>query len=533
MSATIISFRWLDLLEKEFDKSFVDIDLIIGEVDDVEDGEWIPQVRSKLGGLSSCFAQLAHKAQTIFQTNAKLEAELLNLRHELAELGATNKILKEENHDILMQLHASQLKLHNNSSNHDINDINNAEKIREKLERELEEERLKRLSLEVPKEELVLLKRENEMLKKYVLNLQGELSGAKLTSKYLDKELAGRIQQLQLLSRELKGEQHEKLWKQLESEIHLHRHKTVVRACRSNSVQISSVGSKTTLNGSSDLPKPQKTQFHRFVTLHRNPDQGLGMSITGGREHGVPILVSVLQSHLPAGACQQLFVGDAILSVNGRSLKDCTHSEAVDILSSLEGEITLEVVYVSPDEDDEASVSLEDPLYFKYRLFDDEVTSVTSSLHLLQNGRLSRASIDSIRGSTDNILESLGRGMENTIEPCEEVEPQHCNSNHVENELQGSSFPIDEVISNMGFNLQSDDVNGKIGSNSDDDIPESPDVETSHLIASQSPEKMANDESLKLIENGEMEKRISTSETPSLPTITLTPDDVFNKFYGL
>lgn len=66
--------------------------------------------------------------------------------------------------------------------------------------------------------------------------------------------------------------------------------------------------------------------------------------------------------------------------------------------------------------------------------------------------------------------------MENTIEPCEEVEPQHCNSNHVENELQGSSFPIDEVISNMGFNLQSDDVNGKIGSNSDDDIPESPDV---------------------------------------------------------
>lgn len=50
-----------------------------------------------------------------------------------------------------------------------------------------------------------------------------------------------RIQQLQLLSRELKGEQHEKLWKQLESEIHLHRHKTVVRACRSNSVQISSV----------------------------------------------------------------------------------------------------------------------------------------------------------------------------------------------------------------------------------------------------------------------------------------------------
>lgn len=45
-------------------------------MEDVEDGEWITHVRSKLGGLSSCFAQLAHKAQTIFQTNAKLEVKL-------------------------------------------------------------------------------------------------------------------------------------------------------------------------------------------------------------------------------------------------------------------------------------------------------------------------------------------------------------------------------------------------------------------------------------------------------------------------
>ena len=30
----------------------------------------------------------------------------------------------------------------------------------------------------------------------------------------------------------MKGVEHDKLWNQLEAEIHLHRHKTVIRACR-------------------------------------------------------------------------------------------------------------------------------------------------------------------------------------------------------------------------------------------------------------------------------------------------------------
>lgn len=44
-----------------------------------------------------------------------------------------------------------------------------------------------------------------------------------------------RIQQIQLLGRDMKGAEHDKLWNQLEAEIHLHRHKTVIRACRGRS----------------------------------------------------------------------------------------------------------------------------------------------------------------------------------------------------------------------------------------------------------------------------------------------------------
>ena len=46
-----------------------------------------------------------------------------------------------------------------------------------------------------------------------------------------------RIQQIQLLGRDMKGSEHDKLWNQLEAEIHLHRHKTVIRACRGRTKQ--------------------------------------------------------------------------------------------------------------------------------------------------------------------------------------------------------------------------------------------------------------------------------------------------------
>ena len=32
MAATHVTFRWLDILEKEFDKAFVDLDILIGKV---------------------------------------------------------------------------------------------------------------------------------------------------------------------------------------------------------------------------------------------------------------------------------------------------------------------------------------------------------------------------------------------------------------------------------------------------------------------------------------------------------------------
>ena len=72
MSASVGAFRWLDILEQEFDKAFVDLDLLLNDIDE-EQSEITTDGRAKMPILSSCFAQLVHKAQTISQANAKLE----------------------------------------------------------------------------------------------------------------------------------------------------------------------------------------------------------------------------------------------------------------------------------------------------------------------------------------------------------------------------------------------------------------------------------------------------------------------------
>lgn len=79
MATTVVSqaFHWIDILEKEFDKAFVDLDILINE-NDFEQYEVVDDLRAKMNTMNSCFAQLVHKTQTISQMNAKLEVRCLS-----------------------------------------------------------------------------------------------------------------------------------------------------------------------------------------------------------------------------------------------------------------------------------------------------------------------------------------------------------------------------------------------------------------------------------------------------------------------
>ncbi|KAK3089179.1 hypothetical protein FSP39_001532 [Pinctada imbricata] len=371
MAATL-SFRWLDILEKEFDKAFVDLDLLLGEIDP-DQCELTFDGRQKMTALSAAFAQLCHKAQTVFQSNAKLEAQMVDMRSDVVELRAAKEHVEQELHNVLLQLHSTQLQL---QAEKGVEVDSTA--IKKKVEEEMKSRTAEVSQLERMQAEMKELRRENEDLRQYVLALQGEVYGARLAAKYLDKELAGRIQQIQLLGRDMRGAEHDKLWNQLEAEIHLHRHKTVIRACRG----------RTTWK--KKLPVPAGHDFHslrrqhglgdiRKVTLIKGEDDGLGLSITGGKEHGVPILISEIHEGQPADKCEALYVGDAILSVNGIDLRNSKHAEAVQILSQQTGNIELEVMFVSPDEDsDEENHGYEDEHGFRYRIYDEEVMSNSS-----------------------------------------------------------------------------------------------------------------------------------------------------------
>lgn len=221
------------------------------------------------------------------------------MRAELVESKAKKDILEQELHNLLLQLHSSQLAhlpgqlskskpdpkiepyIHNVKRRLEDELKKNTPNNNSKTTKETDELKFSSAVSQATRlrEENAQLQLENSSLRNSILALNSEVYGAKLAAKYLDKELAGRIQQLQLLGREMRRDTRHKLWRQLESEILLQRHKTVVRACRRNSL----------LNGGEKAcPKPeigagneaQSFGDIRTVVIKRDQGQGLGISIT-------------------------------------------------------------------------------------------------------------------------------------------------------------------------------------------------------------------------------------------------------------
>ncbi|XP_010620990.1 LOW QUALITY PROTEIN: gamma-2-syntrophin [Fukomys damarensis] len=85
---------------------------------------------------------------------------------------------------------------------------------------------------------------------------------------------------------------------------------------------------------------------HRTVTLCRQPVGGLGLSIKGGAEHRVPVVISKIFKDQAADRSGMLFVGDAVLQVNGIHVEHATHGEVVHLLRNAGAEVTITVAYL-------------------------------------------------------------------------------------------------------------------------------------------------------------------------------------------
>ena len=56
----------------------------------------------------------------------------------------------------------------------------------------------------------------------------------------------------------------------------------------------------------------------------------------------MPIIISKIFPNMPAALTGQLYMGDAILAVNGRDLQHVSHEEAVQILKKAGKEVELQ-----------------------------------------------------------------------------------------------------------------------------------------------------------------------------------------------
>ncbi|XP_049758557.1 gamma-2-syntrophin isoform X5 [Elephas maximus indicus] len=88
------------------------------------------------------------------------------------------------------------------------------------------------------------------------------------------------------------------------------------------------------------------TKEHRTVTLRRQPIGGLGLSIKGGAEHKVPVVISKIFKDQAADQTGMLFIGDAVIQVNGINVEHATHEEVVHLLRNAGDEVTITVQYL-------------------------------------------------------------------------------------------------------------------------------------------------------------------------------------------
>jgi hypothetical protein len=339
-------FKWLEVLEREFDTAFVDLDTCMNNWDEDSAETVAYDARTKMTAISSAFAQLVHKSSLVFEVNAKLEQQLSSMRSELIQCKSMVSCLTDELKEKTKALEEAQQQVNQypgrrsafmspqKQSRIKSNTSNSSSSHNGAIHPDNETVSLV--------QEVNILRKENRMLRNDCLQLQSNLFGAQLANKYLDKELAGRIQQIQLLAKsDLRGVEHDRLWNQLEAEIHLHRHKTVVKACRG----------RMTPNFQSVTQIPAGNRTTRIINIEKGANEGLGISITGGKDQGIPVIVSELHAGSPAEKCGQLYVGDAILSVNGISLKDMRHMDAANLLQQQVGNCCMEVMFVYPEEE--------------------------------------------------------------------------------------------------------------------------------------------------------------------------------------
>ncbi|XP_028405019.1 gamma-2-syntrophin-like [Dendronephthya gigantea] len=98
-------------------------------------------------------------------------------------------------------------------------------------------------------------------------------------------------------------------------------------------------------NGTSSSSNKDPVEKERTVLLKRE-SSGLGISVKGGSENKIPVLISKIYKGQAADKCGQLNIGDIILKVDGRDMRNATHDDVVEALKNGGDCVTLVVKHL-------------------------------------------------------------------------------------------------------------------------------------------------------------------------------------------
>ncbi|CAF1474847.1 unnamed protein product, partial [Adineta steineri] len=121
-----------------------------------------------------------------------------------------------------------------------------------------------------------------------------------------------------------------------------HEQQTSTGSVNSPTITDEPIQNNNSTNNNNNSTPDTITSQKRIVKIVKPDNTGLGISIKGGRENRMPILISKIFPNMPADQTGQLYVGDAILSVNGKDLQHVSHEEAVQILKKAGRDVELE-----------------------------------------------------------------------------------------------------------------------------------------------------------------------------------------------
>nr|XP_011763723.1 gamma-1-syntrophin [Macaca nemestrina] len=195
----------------------------------------------------------------------------------------------------------------------------------------------------------------------------------------------------------------------------------------------------------------------RTVTIRRQTVGGFGLSIKGGAEHNIPVVVSKISKEQRAELSGLLFIGDAILQINGINVRKCRHEEVVQVLRNAGEEVTLTVSFLK-----RAPAFLKLPLNEDCACAPSDQSSGTSSplcdsgLHLnyhpnntLNLCRQNAFQVIAVDGVCSGIIQSLS--AEDCVDWLQAIATNISNLTKHNIKKINRNFPVNQQIVYMGW----------------------------------------------------------------------------------